>query len=74
MKHTIRTCIAFLLCFVLSFAVFPQMVSAEETGDSSSVTEETSPTETLVEELEHELGCGITDTQSVEPRDEDDNF
>ena len=74
MKKVITYILSFILCAVLSFPVFPQMVSAVETGVSSSVTEETTPTETLSEDSVEELDCGILDTQSVWPRDEDDNF
>lgn len=64
------------LCAVLSFSLFPQMVmvSAVETGVSSTVTEETAPTETLSEDSVQELDCGILDTQEECPRDQDDNF
>lgn len=74
MKHTIRTCIALLLCSILFLPLFPRSVSVAETGSAATVTEETSPAETMLEESEREPDNGILDTRSVEPRDEDDNF
>lgn len=74
MKKVITYILSFALCAVLSFSLFPQMVSATGTEVSSNVTEETSPTETLPEESEQELDCGIPDTRRVEPGDEGDNF
>lgn len=74
MKKVITYILSLALCAILSFPLFPQAVSATETGSAATVIEETSPTETMPEESEQEPDSGIPDTQSVEPRDEDDNF
>lgn len=74
MKKVITYILSLALCAILSFSLFSHMVSATETGVPSPMTEETSPTETIPEELEQGPDDGIPDTRSVEPRDEDDNF
>lgn len=72
MKHTIRTCIALLLCGILFFSLFPRPVSAAETGSAATVTEETSPTETQPEEVEPYTS--IPDAQGIAPGDQGDSF
>lgn len=74
MKKVITYILSLALCAILSFSLFSQMVSAAETEVPPTVTEETSPTETLPEKFEQGPDEGIPDTRSVEPRDEDDNF
>lgn len=74
MKKVITYILSLSLCTILSFSLFPQVVSAAETDVPSTVTEETSPLENLPEEIEKGSDDGIPNTRSVEPRDEDDNF
>lgn len=74
MRNVITYILSLALCAILSFSLFPWAVSAAETGPASTVTEETSPTETMPDESEQEPDSGIPDIRSVEPRDEDDNF